>query len=149
MDADPDAPVFSEGRIEVDASPEIVWDVLADFASWPTWNPDVKSIVLHGPVDEGSVFRWKAGPGTIASTLRRVDRPRVLGWTGRTMGVRAKHVWRFEPSGQGTTVSMRESFDGLVARLMRTRLQQQLDATTPKGLEALKAEAERRSSRAS
>jgi hypothetical protein len=92
------------------------------------------------------VFRWKAGPGTIVSTLRRVDRPRVLGWTGRTMGVRAKHVWRFEPSGRGTTVSMRESFDGLVARLLRTRLQQQLDATTPKGLEALKAEAERRSS---
>ncbi len=146
MDADPDAPVFSEGRIEVDASPETVWDVLADIASWPTWNPDVESIALQGPVDEGSVFRWKAGPGTIVSTLRRVDRPRVLGWTGRTMGVRAKHVWRFEPSGRGTTVSMRESFDGLVARLLRTRLQQQLDATTPKGLEALKAEAERRSS---
>jgi uncharacterized protein YndB with AHSA1/START domain len=146
MDADPDAPVFSEGRIEVDASPETVWDVLADIASWPTWNPDVESIALQGPVGEGSVFRWKAGPGTIVSTLRRVDRPRVLGWTGRTMGVRAKHVWRFEPSGRGTTVSMRESFDGLVARLLRTRLQQQLDATTPKGLEALKAEAERRSS---
>jgi hypothetical protein len=81
------------------------------------------------------VFRWKAGPGTITSVLRLVDRPRALGWTGRTFGIDAIHVWRFEPRGPTTIASMEESFDGLVAKLFRRRLQRQLDATTKSGLE--------------
>ena len=31
MDADRQALVFSEGRIEVSASPEALWDIMADF----------------------------------------------------------------------------------------------------------------------
>lgn len=89
------------------------------------------------------MFRWKAGPSRIVSTLRRVESPNVLAWTGRTTGVRAIHVWRFEPSGEGAVASMEESFDGTVARLLRKRLQRQLDESTTKGLEALKAAAER------
>jgi hypothetical protein len=95
----------------------------------------------------GTVFRWKAGPGTITSTLRLVDRPRALGWTGRTFGIDAIHVWRFEPQGATTMASMEESFSGLVARLFRRRLQRQLDATTKTGLENLKAVAEQRQPR--
>jgi hypothetical protein len=126
----------------VSASPEALWDVLADFEKWPTWNPDVDSVTLNGPVANGSIFRWKAGPTRLVSTLQRVDRPRALGWTGRTWGVRAIHLWRFEPRPGGAVASMEESFDGAVAKLLRKRLQKQLDETTAKGLQALKAAAE-------
>jgi hypothetical protein len=37
---------------------------------------------------------------------------------------------------------MEESFDGLTARLFRRRLQKQLDATTERGLQNLKAAVE-------
>lgn len=142
MNANRNAPVFSEGRIEVATSPEAVWDLLADIRAWPSWNPDVKEVSLEGEIAEGTVFRWKAGPGTITSTLRLVDRPRGLGWTGRTFGIDAVHVWRFEQHGETTVVSMEESFEGLTARLFRRRLQGQLDTTTRVGLENLKAAAE-------
>jgi Polyketide cyclase / dehydrase and lipid transport len=142
VNADRGAPVFSEGRIEVSASPEVLWDVLAGFEKWPMWNPDVDSVTLNGPVAKGTIFRWKAGPTRLVSTLQRVDRPRALGWTGRTMGVRAIHLWRFEPRPGGAVASMEESFDGAVAKLLRRRLQRQLDETTAKGLQALKAAAE-------
>ena len=59
------------------------------------------------------------------------------------MGVSAIHVWRFDPSGDGAIVSMEESFSGLVARVLRKKLQRDLDATTTKGLASLKAAAER------
>jgi hypothetical protein len=59
------------------------------------------------------------------------------------MGVRAIHVWRFEPRPDGAVASMEESFDGAVAKLFRKRLQKQLDETTAKGLQALKAAVER------
>jgi hypothetical protein len=31
-------------------------------------------MTMEGPLAEGSVFRWKAGPGTITSTLRRFQK---------------------------------------------------------------------------
>lgn len=79
------------------------------------------------------------------STLRVVERPTTLAWTGRTMGIDAIHVWRFAPTSGGAIASMEESFGGLVASLLRKTLQRQLDATTKKALEALKAVAERAS----
>jgi carbon monoxide dehydrogenase subunit G len=142
MDADRSAPVFSEGSIDVDASPEVVWDTLADFERWPTWSPGVDSVSLEGPVVEGTTFRWKAGATRLVSVLRRVERPHALGWTGRAMGIRAIHLWRFEPRDGGSLVSMEESFDGPIAKLFRTRLQRQLDRTTTEGLRALKETAE-------
>lgn len=144
MNADRDAPVFSEGEIEVPASPETLWDLMADIRSWPSWNPDVKEVAVGGEIAAGTVFRWRAGPSSITSTLRLVDRPNAIGWTGRTFGIDAIHVWRFEPGGATTVARMEESFSGLVARLLRRRLQRQLDATTKAGLENLKTAAEKR-----
>jgi hypothetical protein len=50
---DPDAPVVAESELEIEARPEAVWDVLTDIESWPTWNPEVKSVSMHGSVAEG------------------------------------------------------------------------------------------------
>ncbi|HET9672197.1 MAG TPA: SRPBCC family protein [Actinomycetota bacterium] len=144
MDADRSAPVFSEGSIDVAASPEVVWDTLADFERWPSWSPGVGSVSLEGPVAEGTTFRWKAGATRLVSVLGLVDRPRGIGWTGRAMGVRAIHVWRFAPIDGGSRVTMEESFDGPVAKLFRSRLRRRLDGTTAAGLRALKDTAEGR-----
>jgi hypothetical protein len=143
VDADRNAPVFSEGSTEVAADPVRVWVFLADFERWPTWNPDVDTVRLEGPVAQGTVFRWKAGSAPLVPTLQDVDRPSRLGWTGRTMGMGAIHVWHFEPRGDGAIVSMEESFSGLPARLLRKKLQRDLDATTAKALAALKTAVER------
>jgi uncharacterized protein YndB with AHSA1/START domain len=138
------APVVAAGRIQIDAPPEIVWDVLTTLDGWPTWNPDVKSMSVQGEVTEGSTFRWKAGPGTVTSTIRRVEPLRLIAWTGRTLGIKAVHVWRLEPWDGNTFVRTEESFEGLPARVFRGALQKTLDRTLEDGLQRLKAEAERR-----
>ncbi|HET7555212.1 MAG TPA: SRPBCC domain-containing protein [Gaiellaceae bacterium] len=140
------APVRSSRSIEVAAPPEVVWDVLTGFADWPKWNPDVKSMSFDGPLEPGSRFRWKSGPGTIVSTLEEVDPPRRVRWRGRTMSIAALHEYRLEPRDGGTRVETEETFSGLLARLMRGSLQKTLDRALEQGLEQLKAEAERRGS---
>jgi carbon monoxide dehydrogenase subunit G len=144
MDVDRGAPVIASGQIEIAADPETVWGVISDLQRWPSWNPAVKSVELDGEVAEGSVFRWKAGPGTITSTLREVDRPRAIGWTGKTLGIAAVDVYRLEPKGAGTLVRTEESWDGLLARLLRGRMRKTLQGSIDSGLAHLKAEAERR-----
>ena len=138
------APVVGTGETEIAAPPEVVWDVLTAIDRWPTWNPDVKSMSMPGDLVAGSEFRWKAGPGTITSVLQHVDRPRQIAWTGKTLGIRAIHVYRLEPRGDGTFVSTEESYEGLPARLFRGPVQKTLDAALADGLRHLKAEAERR-----
>jgi hypothetical protein len=141
------APVVGASEIEIAAAPEVVWEVLTAIDRWPNWNPDVKSVSVRAEVAAGSEFRWKAGPGTIKSSIQRVEPPRLIAWTGTTLGIRAIHVWRLEPRNGRTFVRTEESYEGLVARLFRGPLQKTLDRTLADGLRHLQAESERRSPR--
>ena len=144
MDVNRNAPVVAADEIEIAASPEAVWDVLTDLESWPRWNPDVKSMSLEGGLEQGSVFRWRAGPGTITSTIQHVEAPREIAWTGTTFGIKARHVYRLEPRGEATLVHTEESYEGLVARALRRSLQKTLEKALTDGLRHLKTEAEGR-----
>jgi uncharacterized protein YndB with AHSA1/START domain len=138
------APVRAASEIDIAAPPEVVWDVLTEFDRWPDWNPDVKSMSYTGPLEPGSQFRWKAGPGTIVSTLQQVEPARLISWTGRTMSINAVHVWRLEPRAGGTWVRTEESYTGLLARVFRGPIRKTLEKALREGLQHLKAEAERR-----
>jgi hypothetical protein len=140
------APVRSGGEIEIAAPPQVVWEVLTRFENWPNWNPDVKSMSFPGPLAPGTEFRWKAGPGTIVSTLDQVEAPNYIAWRGRTLTIDAYHEWWLEPRDGGTHVRTQESFSGLLARLLRGTLQKALDKSFKDALERLKREAERRRS---
>jgi uncharacterized protein YndB with AHSA1/START domain len=136
------APVVGKSDIEIDALPESVWGVLTDFDRWPSWNDDVKSMEFSGPLEVGTQFRWKAGPGTIVSTITEAEPPHRLAWTGKTLGISAIHVWVLEGRSDRTFVRTEESYDGLVARLLRGTLQRTLDTALERGLRSLKAEVE-------
>jgi len=138
------APVVGSSEIEIATAPEIAWDVLTAIGRWPSWNPAVTSVSFEGDIAPGSAFRWKAGPGTITSTIQVVEPLRRIAWTGTSFGVKAIHVHTFEPRDGGTFVTSEESYDGVVARLFHGRLQKVLDGALESGLQHLKAEAERR-----
>jgi len=138
------APVVGSSEIEIAAAPQVAWDVLTAIGRWPSWNPAVTSVSFEGEIGPGSAFRWKAGPGTIASTIQDVEPLRRIAWTGTSFGIKAIHVHIFEPRDGGTLVTTEESYDGVVARLLRGRLQKVLDSTLESELRHLTTEAERR-----
>ena len=146
MDINREAPALAQGEIQIEADPQTVFEVISAVDQWPTWNPDVKSVRLEGPIEPGTVFRWKAGPGSITSTLQEVDPPREIGWTGSTMGIKAVHVFRFEPRDGGTFAHSEESWEGFFARLLKGYSRRTLDEGIQDILSRLKAEAERRAS---
>ena len=144
MGGEHSAPISESGEILIDARPDIVWDTLTDLRSWPRWMPGVKSIRLDEPLAVGAKFQWKAGPGTIRSEVLESDRPRSVGWRGRTLGITALHIWRMEGQGESTRVFTEESWDGLLARTLRRSLAKTLRKALDDGLPALKREAEGR-----
>jgi hypothetical protein len=147
IEADRGAPVYAEGEVEVDADAEAVWHVVAGIDRYAAWNPDIRDVSIHGPIAEGTTFRWKAGPGTITSTIRRVEAPRVLAWTGTTLTIKAIHVWKLEPADGRARVRLEESWHGLLARMFRGSFRKTVQKAVDTGLAALKSEVERSGSR--
>jgi uncharacterized protein YndB with AHSA1/START domain len=144
VEVDRSAPAVADAETEIAADPETVWEVLTDLEGWPRWNPDVRSVRLDGRVEPGATFTWKAGRATITSTIRKTERPSLIGWTGKTAGIDAIHVWRLEPRDGGTLVRTEESWQGLLVRLLRGPMRTSLQKAVDGGLGHLKAEAERR-----
>ena len=48
------------------ASPEAVWQVIADVAHWPAWNPGYSAASLDGPIRPGTT-----GTVTLPNGMRR------------------------------------------------------------------------------
>ncbi|MEG3225216.1 MAG: polyketide cyclase [Methanobacteriales archaeon Met13] len=137
------APVVARGEIEVNATPETVWAIMADIEAWPSWNPDVKKSCLKGELEEGTQFQWKTGVGKITSLLQQVEPPNILAWTGRIMGINAIHIWKIELIDGKTVVETEESWEGGLSKIMKGRMQKMLQKSLDSGLGYLKSEAER------
>jgi len=148
MEIDRNAPATAEGELQIAADPQTVFAVISALDQWPSWNPDVKSVRVEGPVQPGTVFRWKAGPSSLTSTLQVVDRPSELAWTGTTMGIKAVHVFRFQASDGGTLARSEESWEGLLASLLKGYSRRTLDNGIRSVLGHLKTQAERRAATA-
>ena len=67
MEINRSAPATAGQEVQVHSDPSAVFSVVAAIDDWPSWNPGVRSVQLVGPVEAGTVFRWKAGPSTLTS----------------------------------------------------------------------------------
>jgi len=137
------SPIKATAQIEIGAEPAIVWDVITDIERWPRWNPDVHAARLKGALAVGTEFVWKAGPGTVTSRFTALERPSLIVWRGKTLGVTAEHTWHLEVQGYFTTVRTEETWEGLLVTLLRGKMQKALQKAIDDGLAYLKAEAER------
>jgi hypothetical protein len=128
-------------EIEIDASPEAVWAVLADTPSYPAWNPFVRR--LAGDLREGATLEAEiAPPGGRAMTFKprvlAADPGRELRWLGRFLVpglLDGEHSFRLEPLPDGRTrFVQRERFSGILVGLLRKTL-----AKTQVGFERMDA----------
>lgn len=116
-------------EIEIDASPEAVWAVLADTDAYPDWNPFVRKV--EGELREGAKLEVRiAPPGGRAMTFKPVvlaaEPGRELRWLGRLLlpGLfDGEHSFRLEPlEGGRTRFTQAESFSGILVPLLRKTL---------------------------
>jgi hypothetical protein len=108
--------------VEVQASPDRIWEVLADFAAYHQWNPFI--VQAAGHVVPGSRLELKMRPpGGRTTTFRphvlEADPGRKLRWLGRVL-VRGlfdgEHSFTIQPTGPGRVrLTQHEEFRGLLA----------------------------------
>jgi uncharacterized protein YndB with AHSA1/START domain len=105
---------------ETSAPPERVWLIWSDTATWPDWNPDMRSVDLDGPFASGTTGRMETRSGGHHQiSLRDVDAGR--GFTLVSDGVPlTKLHFRCEiaPSGTGSRISQAVTLHGGFAAIM-------------------------------
>ena len=144
MDINRNAPAVAAAESLIHAPLDLVWSVQTDIAGWSRWNPAVTRAELQGPFAPGTAFRWKAGGAPIVSTIEEIIPKRRIVWTGRSLSIRAVHVWTFEEERGGVLTRTEESLEGPLVRLFVWPMRRMLASSVEQGLRALKAECERR-----
>ncbi|RQH03085.1 SRPBCC domain-containing protein [Natrarchaeobius oligotrophus] len=135
---------------EIDAPPDVVWDVLLEFESYPEWNPFVRAI--EGIPAEGEQLRVRIDPPesrelTFTPEVVAVEENRRLAWLGRLavpFALDGYHEFHLVPidDGERTRLLHRETFRGALVSLLvdEERIERGFEAMN----RAVKARAERR-----
>jgi len=136
-------------QIVINASPERVWGILTDFASYPQWNPFIRRISGELKVGERLEVRLEPPDSrgiTLRPTLLSAEPNRLMRWLGHLL-VRGlfdgEHSLLIQPLGENRVRFIQsEMFKGLLVPLFA----RSLDNNTLRGFEemngALKERAE-------
>ena len=138
-----------EHAVEIDASPERVWEVLTDFEAYDEWNPFLTHV--DGRPEEGARLKVTFQPPggrrvRMRPTLKAVTPLRELRWLGRA-GIPGlfdgEHRFAIDILGGGRTrLVQSEVFHGLLVPLFKTTIARAALGFAAMN-EAMKARAER------
>jgi hypothetical protein len=111
-------------EIEIDASPDAVWDVLTDLSEYQDWNPFVVAGSGEVAVGEQIEIRMRKSEGsdtTFKPTVTEATSPSTFEWLGRLAipGLFAgRHRFDLLSSETGTRVVHSEEFSGVLVPLL-------------------------------
>jgi hypothetical protein len=122
--------------IQINATPEKVWQTLGDFNNYPNWNPFIKSITgkvkvgqkitvsLHPPGARGMTFK---------PTVLALDRNKEFRWLGHLLFTGlfdGEHQFELTDNGNGTTTfRQNETLKGILVPFFR----KMIDVNTTNG----------------
>lgn len=125
-------------EIFIAATPERVWAVLTDFATYPEWNPFIESIAgLAEPGERLTVHIHAGGTRHVFKpVMLQVTGPLRLRWLGR-LGVPGlfdgEHDFELQAEQGGTRLLQSETFQGFLVPF----LWRKLEPATRAGFEAM------------
>ena len=113
-------------EIEIQASPERVWEVLTDFDAYQEWNPFMVEAEGRAVVGQRLRLRMRPPgrrrPTTFRPRVLEAEPGRRLRWLGRLLlpGLfDGEHRFAIEPAGPGRArLVQEETFGGLLAPLL-------------------------------
>ena len=139
------ASFFVHNRIDINAPPEVVWDVLVQAETWPDWYEgasDVKVLGDSARLEQDAVFTWKTMGLNFESTVTEFTPPSRLSWESRKSLIRGYHAWLVIPTEFGSTVITDESQHGFLTYMQRIFVPNKLRRLHDVWLSEIKARAE-------
>jgi hypothetical protein len=133
------APAEIRSEVEINGSPEFVWQVLADLARYPVWNPFLYPVEgeLHPRNPLQVTMHANGRIVTYTATVLQIERNRVLSWSAQALSSRVfDTIYSFTiepaPGGRARLVARetRRGLSRIVEWLVGSDIQRGLDAMT-------------------
>lgn len=144
--------IIVEKSMEVNATPQAIWDEMVKIDTWPEWKPFIKKAGASGYECLANGVKFKmtiqvGGPAAVplSATISEFDQPGRLVWEGGVKGIfHAVHSFDFKESGDKTLVVTREEFKGALTGILNLMVgRDDLEALHQKWLEAIKKRVEK------
>lgn len=128
-----------QDQITIQAPAEKVFAIYQNVADWPSWDSDVLSSQLNGAFEVGTKGELKPKDGPKAKIQLTEVTPNKSFTVECGLPLCKMHfVHELSPSGQGTEVTNKILFTGLLAPVFGRLIGKDLKKTIPKSLEGLK-----------
>lgn len=117
-----DASFFVHNEIDIDAPPEIIWELLVKAEDWSNWYDGASNIDIRGnetSLQPGSVFDWRTMGLTFESTITEFVPYERLSWESEKSLIRGYHAWLILPTDTGSKVITAESQRGFLSVMER------------------------------
>lgn len=109
-------PLPISASVEVEASPNQVWEVVSDVTRMPEWSPELRRLYVVGSTRAGvgtrlvGINRRGLAVWPTTSKVVRYEPQRAVAWRTRESGA----TWTYEltPAGTGTRLSARRELVG-------------------------------------
>lgn len=140
------AKFFVHNEIEIEAPPEIVWNILIQAETWPNWYEGAKKVkVLDSPdgvLREDSVFTWKTMGLNFKSTITEFTPYERLSWESIKSSIQGYHAWLIIPTEKGCVLITDESQLGWLTFFQRVFVPNKLHRLHDVWLAEIKKKAE-------
>jgi uncharacterized protein YndB with AHSA1/START domain len=135
----------NEQSIETTASPEAIWALWSDVATWPEWNADIEQIAISGPFAPGSTITMTpVGQDPVELRIAEATEPRSFVDEADLGDVVVRTSHRVESLETGRNrVTYRMEIGGPAADSVGPELGPQISGDFPETLAALVKRAER------
>ena len=95
---------FVHNEIDIEASPEKVWEILINAAKWEEYYEGASKFEMAGSSDgklkPNSEFSWKTMGLDFTSVIKEYEAPKRLGWESIRKDIQGYHAWLIIPLRQ-------------------------------------------------
>ncbi|MEL6950024.1 MAG: SRPBCC domain-containing protein [Pseudomonadota bacterium] len=141
------ATFFVHHQIDIAAPPQVVWEVLIEAETWPTWYEGATNVSVRGNseiLEADSVFQWRTMGLNFESRIAEFEPPTRLSWESNHRFIDGYHAWLILPSATGTTLVTDESMAGFLAYMQLIFQPNRLNRWHENWLRQIKARSESR-----
>jgi uncharacterized damage-inducible protein DinB/uncharacterized protein YndB with AHSA1/START domain len=140
---------YVHNEIEINATPEQVWQLLVRAKDWIQWYDGIQNIRFEDSAQEAlakdtKVF-WNSMGQSLNNTVVEFKPYQALAWQFNEAKIQGHHAWVIIPTATGCRVITDESQTGRLAKLQKIFLPKKLMKQHDKWLRLLKREAEKSS----
>lgn len=116
---------YVHNEIEINASPEIVWNILIAALEWEKWYEGAENVSFSDGANDttlqaNSIFKWKTMGLKFQSTIKEYEPNRLLAWESKKKSIQGYHVWLILPTATGCKVITDESQNGWLTFFEKT-----------------------------